>query len=307
MKNMIIAMLCFFATAVSAAGTPYVSVWEFGKDGSELVLPLPNGYEYNFSVDWGDGSQPSEVTAYDDPDARHTYAKAGKYTVKITGLVQAWSFWKHSTSKDNLIEVTDLGNVGWVSFFGAFTDCENLTNVVGGMTKTVTDMRYMFFRAVNAVPDVSKWNTSAVQRTDGMFWGASAAQPDVSNWDTSSLVSARRMFQDARKAQPDVSNWDTSKLQDMSYMFAYARSSNPDMSEWDFSAVQMMSRMFLSVRLSTTAYSTMLIRLAATNFSDSIILHAGYSRFNSLGKVARAALIARGWRIYDGGKDHRAD
>ena len=306
MKSLIAATLCLVSTVVSAAGAPYVSVWEFSKDNSELILPLPNGYEYSFTVDWGDGSQ-GEVTAYDDPDARHIYAQSGKYTVKISGLVQAWSFWKHSSSKDNLIEVVDLGNVGWISFFGAFTDCANLTAVAGGNTKTVTDMRYMFFRAIQATPDVSNWDTAAVQRMDGMFWQASAAQPDVKDWDTSSLVSARRMFQDARQAQPDVSNWDTSKLQDMSYMFAFARAANPDMSAWNFSSVQFMSRMFLSVRLTTAAYSAMLVRLAATNFHDKIVLHAGYSKFNALGKVARAALMARGWRIYDGGRDHRAD
>ncbi|MDE3268806.1 MAG: BspA family leucine-rich repeat surface protein [Pseudomonadota bacterium] len=304
--RILVMALWFVATAALATGAPYVSVWEFSGDSNELVLPLPSGYEYNFTVDWGDGTQ-GEVTAYDDPDARHLYDEAGKYTVKITGLVQAWSFWKHSASKDHIVAVTDLGNVGWVNFFGAFTACANLTTVAGGVTDKVTDMRYMFFQAEQATPDVSKWDTAAVERMDGMFWGATAAQPDVSQWDTANLVSARRMFQDARQAQPDVSQWDTSKLEDMSYMFAYARAADPDMAKWNFAAVKQMGRMLLSVRLTTALYSAMLIRLAATSFHSSIVLHAGYSKFNALGRVARDTLVSRGWRIYDGGRDHNAN
>ena len=42
MKSLIAATLCLVSTVVSAAGAPYVSVWEFSKDNSELILPLPN-------------------------------------------------------------------------------------------------------------------------------------------------------------------------------------------------------------------------------------------------------------------------
>ena len=82
--------------------------------------PLRSGYNYNFTVDWGDGSSTSTVTAHDDSDRIHTYVNAGEYTVTISGLVEAWYFNNTGPSMLMLRQVTNLGDVGWKNLEGAF-------------------------------------------------------------------------------------------------------------------------------------------------------------------------------------------
>ena len=60
------------------------------QEYDEIMLPLPTGYSYNFTVDWGDGTTPGTVTTYDDDDTYHYYELAGTYDIKITGTCQAF-------------------------------------------------------------------------------------------------------------------------------------------------------------------------------------------------------------------------
>ena len=66
----------------------FVSKWRVSAEGGTITLPLLGGFNYDFVVDWGDG----EVSQHDNAAASHAYEKMGIYTVKISGLVEAWSF-----------------------------------------------------------------------------------------------------------------------------------------------------------------------------------------------------------------------
>ena len=99
-------------------GLPFISVWRTSSDNETVTLPLRGGYNYDFTVDWGDGSS-SQVTFYDDTDITHTYVVAGDYTVTISGLVEAWYF-SNSKDKDKIISVRNLGDVGWKNLEAAF-------------------------------------------------------------------------------------------------------------------------------------------------------------------------------------------
>ena len=354
----------------------FVTEWRV-REGEELVLPLPEGFSYRFSIDWGDGSA-GQVTAYNDPAARHTYADEGTYVVVISGVLEAWSFWRISDSRDNLLAVRNLGDVGWKSLFGAFASCANLTTVVGGNVAAVTDlgsmfddaaqvlpdgrdwdtarvidMSYMFAGASSAQPQVSKWDTgvvrdmnrmfaearaadpevskwitSGVVRMAGMFYGAEAAQPATGNWNTSSVTDMSDMFNNAVVADPDVSCWNTANVTDMSNMFYGAVKANPDvscwevarvtnmknmfrgavsaapdMSEWEIPAVTTMAGMFSGVSLPSQNWSDLLKSAARTTQHDDVVLDGGASRWRGLAAAARAALVARGWRVIDLGQD----
>ena len=113
-------------------------------------------------------------------------------------------------------------------------------------TSNVTNMRRIFYGAIKANPDVSKWDTSNVINMTSMFYNATNANPDVSEWDTSKVTNMRTMFSRATKANPDVSKWDTSNVTNMAYMFNLATSANPDVSEWDTSKVTDISGIFNS-------------------------------------------------------------
>ncbi len=222
----------------------FVSVWRTSQANEAIALPLPSGYKYNFTVDWGDDSSSSEITSHDDSDVTHTYATAGDYTVTISGTLEAWNFDQEATAhRLKLISVKDLGDVGWRSLKGAFRQSRAL-DLGGGNVSRVTDMSSMFSEAGVANPDVSLWDTSKVTDMSNMFYRAPAANPDVSLWDTSKVTDMSNMFSDAYVANPDVSLWDTSKVTNMNSMFSGAYVANPDVSGWDVSNVTNMSAMF---------------------------------------------------------------
>ena len=253
----------------------FVSTWRTSSDGESVTLPLPSGYTYNFTVDWGDGTSPSTVVSYDDQNRIHTYSAAGTYTVSMSGTIQAWSF-RNTGDKDKLISIEDLGDVGWLRFWGAFWGCRNLTSVAGGNTSQVVTMANMFNSAVLTDPDTRFWNVSNVGSMINMFAQASAANPDVSKWDTSNLQKTDRMFQNATSATPDISLWN-------------------------FSLITEMGGMFQGVTLPTAIYSALLNRIEDTAMNDNVSLGGGNSKYDSSAMAARNALVARGWAIADAG------
>ncbi|TFH28865.1 MAG: hypothetical protein E4G98_04715, partial [Promethearchaeota archaeon] len=74
----------------NADPTAFLSVWDTSclSDGSSAIdqirLPLTPEGNYNFLVQWGDGTS-DVITSYSDPKVTHTYAPAGIYVVNITG------------------------------------------------------------------------------------------------------------------------------------------------------------------------------------------------------------------------------
>lgn len=158
----------------------FVSKWQVAA-GERVVLPLPDvdkqGTElrYGFAIDWGDGSTENGelpfIDSHDDNDREHVYAEAGSYTVSIYGMVEGWSFQKIPASKDKIVAVTELGDVGWKSLNGAFDNCQNLVTVQGGDTSKVYDMSSMFAGASSLQLNVSSWDFAKVEDMDEMFVG----------------------------------------------------------------------------------------------------------------------------------------
>lgn len=212
--------------------TPMVTVWNIPADGTEVVLPLTSDGTYNCTVDWGDGTT-TFGTAWDGSWARHTYAEAGTYTVKLSGSATHWSF-NNTGSKDLLIEVTKLGNLGWTNFHGAFYGCSNLVEVRGGDVALVTDMAYMFADAPFAVPYTGDWDVGNVTTMAYMFYNAAAANPDVQFWDVGNVTNMELMFNAAVAANPDVTNWNMQSVTTIAGMFAGATIATPNTSNWTF-------------------------------------------------------------------------
>ena len=65
-----------------------------------------------------------------------------------------------------------------------------------------------------------------------------ACNPDVSRWDTRALENAERMFRNLVQFNRDLSRWDTRRLRRASYMFVNARSFDADLSNWDMTSVR---------------------------------------------------------------------
>ena len=173
---------------------PMVTVWSMGA-GQTLNLPLVSGYDYNFTVSWGDGDPDDLVTAFGDPDASHTYTNAGTYTVTITGLIEAWNLASHSNAT-NLVQVTELGAVGWLNLSNAFNGASAMTTFAGGDTQFVTDMSYMFATSsgVGIAADFSSFNTSSVTTFASMFENNAQINPKVGDFDFSAAVGTNTLL-----------------------------------------------------------------------------------------------------------------
>jgi len=219
---------------------------------SETVqLPLNASFNYNFYVDWGDGSPLAVVTGAADPDANHMYATAGDYTVTWFGQAEALSSScvydavSNSVTANNLIIVPNLGNMGWVNLSEAFMECRELTSVAGGDLSQVTSITNMFREARLATVDTSGWGIGLSLTTmAGAFRGARAADPNTTGWVTSNVTDMSRVFLDASIANPDVATWDVSSVTTMEGMFADTILANPDVALWDVSSVFTFNGMF---------------------------------------------------------------
>lgn len=106
----------------------FITEWTV-PDGN-FTLPLRSGYTYNCTVDWGDGSPLSTITAWNDADATHTYT-AGTYQIKIWGTCQT-IYINYGAVRTYLDKVIQWGDVGFTSLERAFYGCTSLTSLPTG-------------------------------------------------------------------------------------------------------------------------------------------------------------------------------
>ena len=222
---------------------PFISTWLTTSSNETITLPLVYNYNYDMKVNWGDGTPVQEIKIYNDPNRSHIYKDPGSYIVTIYGICEAWSFASLTISRDKIISITNLGDVGWKNLNGAFKYASNITTVSGGNTSEVTDMSSMFQFAPLAIPDTSSWDTSNVTDMSFLFED-NKSNPDVSNWKTDKVTSFEGMFKNTSIATPNTSNWKTDKAKSMANMFSYASLANPDTSNWNTGEVTTMAYMF---------------------------------------------------------------
>lgn len=111
-----------------------------------------------------------------------------------------------------------------------FFDCEWTPDVGDWVTSRVRDASSMF---------ASK---SLVGRDEPAGHERDAARgtcnPDVSRWDTRALENAEKMFMNLVQFNRDLSRWDTRRLRRAPRMFLNARSFYSDLSKWDMASVR---------------------------------------------------------------------
>lgn len=211
----------------------------------KVILPLKPGLYYNMLVDWGDGTDFTKVISASDPQARHTYASSGTYTITIYGVCEGFGLEDASHPyKAQLISVETFGQARIKDLSYAFYQTPNLVKVGGGTLTSLESLDFAFkdAPAIN-FEELRDWDTSSLKTMEDAFANSAASSAPIENWNTSNVVNMRGLFKDNADPIADVSKWNTGRVENMSDTFARGVA-NPNLRNWDVRNVKNMNHMF---------------------------------------------------------------
>jgi len=258
--------------------TPFVTTWTVANPDLSIDIFTVDAWDYDFSVDWGDGTTDTNVTS----TITHIYANPGTYTVSINGIFPYFKTcdilfgFANCTNSPKLTSVESWGDQEWRVMLGSFrkasnfnintTAAPNISNVTS-LEKTfldafsfnqninnwdvsqVTDMTGTFREASSFNQPLDNWDVSQVRTMEYAFFSASSFNQNINNWDVSSVTNMRSMFGTfgfltSHAFNQPLNTWDVSQVTDMFAMFVNASDFNQSLNDWDVGNVTNMSSMF---------------------------------------------------------------
>ncbi|MBX2827382.1 MAG: BspA family leucine-rich repeat surface protein [Flavobacteriaceae bacterium] len=233
-------MLCLLFTAISInAQNEFVTTWNISSAAEQLTIPTNTTLSYNYTVDWGDGTQTNETG-----NATHTYTTAGVYTITIEGTFPQIYF-NDTGDKDKILTIEQWGDIGWSSMEDAFYGCSNLTYNATDIPdlSLVSNMNDMFRGCSVFNGAIGNWNLNGVTNVSGMFLNATLFNQPLNNWDVSTVTNMRFLFSNTSFNQ-NIDSWDVSNVINMGSLFEGNSNFNQDISSWNTGNVQFMGFMF---------------------------------------------------------------
>jgi surface protein len=221
----------------------FVTTWKTFYPNQEITIPTNSStFDYNYSVDWGDGSLISEEIK---GDASHIYKNPGIYTIKIVEQFPA-IYMNGRGNRGEIQTIEQWGENVWLSMESAFEGCSNLVCIAEDVPNLsqVTSMRKMFKETENFQGDLSKWDVSKVIDMSWLFASSRSFNSDISNWNVSQVEDMNHMFFYAESFNMPISNWNVSRVKDMESMFGSSYSFNQSLNSWDISSVTNLREMF---------------------------------------------------------------
>ena len=192
----------------------FVSVWRTTAANETVTIGTHPGV-YNYSIDWGDGT--SENLTTEDPS--HIYASPGDYTVTIEGTFPSL----YLLSNTQIVEVVNLGDVGWQSFEMGFrnSSIESFTFGTGSSVAAVTTFWAMFNDCSSLTSvDLAGIDSYSVADMRNMFNGiGNLDELDLSDLDTSNVDTMYRMFTSSLFTSINALGWDVSNVTDSAQIF----------------------------------------------------------------------------------------
>jgi surface protein len=213
---------------------------------TQFSLPLVNGGNYDFEVQWGDGNSDT-ITAWDDTKKTHTYTSAGTYTVKISGICRGWQF-NNGGDRLKMLNITRWGCFESGNTIGTFRGCANLnlTNIydIPNLANTTT---FSFFFAnctgLTTIDKINDWDVSTITNMSAMFFTCTSFNQSLNGWNVSNVTTFSSMFDFAQLFNGNISSWNTIGATDMSFMFFSAIAFNQNIGVWDVSNVTTFNSM----------------------------------------------------------------
>ncbi len=282
---------------------PFVSKWNVIN---KITLPLIYSGNYNFLVNWGDGTS-DVISSWDDPDKTHIYASAGLFEVEINGIIRGWSFFETGISRKDIVEISKWGPFSFEYSDSHFYECSNLTicaEDIPDVTTSSLSRTFQYCLSIKEIPGIENWNISNVHNMSRMFSGSKGFNGDLTGWNTSNVKDMGSMFFGAESFNRDLSKWNTSRVIDMSLMFSGAKAFNGDISGWDVSQVTDMNWMFFDSNISIENYDALLVSWSKQNVQHYVRFDGGTSSYSSdAAAEARKRLIDEYcWIITDDGR-----
>ena len=232
----------------------FVSAWDTrltsqGSSNSfQIGLPLSVLGNYDFTIDWGDGTPFDTITAYNQAEANHTYASEGIYTLVINGTLEGWHF-QSGSDMLKIIEISQWGDLNLGITGMNFLNCENLvltaTDAPDLTGVTILIGTFMNCSSLGSTGSLEAWDISGITILSGMFFNAITFNQPLGNWDVSSVTDMSAMFYNASAFNQPLNNWDLKNARIIDAMFAAATSFNQPLDNWNISRVNGLLGMFM--------------------------------------------------------------
>ncbi len=192
-------------------------IFTFSPDTDNVTLTIPareySGISKNYSVDWGDGTQTTNITG---ARPTHTYAKAGSYDVTITGILGSMSNFL-STNINYITQVKQLNLSSIKELYETFRFAKNLSGTIPELPPNLENARYVFDspKLTGSLPSLP----TSLKRQYGMFDGCSGLTGSIPPLPAGLQEHGTYMFRNCKGLTGPIPNIPDS-LWDATSMFA---------------------------------------------------------------------------------------
>ena len=241
----------------------FVSTWKTdntstgSSTSTQVKLPLISSGTYAFRVDWGDGTA-NNITVWNAAATTHTYASAGTYTIKITGICTGWQF-NNTGDKLKILSVSSWGSLKFAGNQAAhFYGCANLSlstvsDVLDLSGSTNLSDAFRDCTSITTINRVNEWNTTGITLTVRTFQNAINFNSNIGNWVMNLVTHINSMFNGAASfnngESPSINNWVFSVLTQTNAVFDGAAVFNQPIGNWNMSLVTDINAFFRNATL----------------------------------------------------------
>ncbi len=121
------------------------------------------------------------------------------------------------------VEVSNWDTSNVINMEDMFKECKNIKKISceNWDVSNVTNMKGVFNFCKNLEMDLSFWDVSKMELSDGMFCGCSKfTGKGLENWNVKNLESAIAMFAGCNNINFDINAWKPENLKKMTFMFS---------------------------------------------------------------------------------------